>query len=512
MLHAHLPFVRHPEHERSFEERWLYEALTETYLPLLDVLDGLERDRVPARFTVSLSPTLLAMLADPLLRRRYRRHLDDLILLAEREVQRTRGQPAAGCAALYRERLQHLRERYRARWDEDPIAAFGGFAQRGRIELLTTAATHAVLPLLGATPELVRAQVAVGVAEHRRCFGAAPAGFWLPECAFAPGLDAELARHGVRWCILDTHGVLHATPQPVYGVYAPIACPSGLAAFGRDPESATQVWSAEAGYPADPWYRDFHRDIGFERPLAALAPFAEPGRPTGLKYHRITGAGDKALYEPARAAERVAAHAAHFVAARAADVARLTGVMNRPPILVCPYDAELFGHWWFEGPEWLDAILRALAASSTLEALTPSDDLARHAVLQRAMPAASTWGWRGYYEIWIAPENDWIYPRLDRAARALLGAIRAAPAADDWRRRTLVQALRDLLLAESSDWPFMIARGTTVAYATQRIEEHLDACERLCEAVARGKPDDMALAAAASRTPLFPSLDLSVLD
>src|SRR5262249_10945877 len=154
-----------------------------------------------------------------------------------------------------------------------------------------------------------------GMSEYRRYFGRASPGFWLPECAFEPGLDRQLAQSGVRWVVLDTHGLTHATPQPVYGVYAPVACPSGVAAFGRDPDSATQVWSAEAGYPGDPWYRDFHRDIGFDLAAEHLEPLVSADRrtATGLKYHRITGdTAEKEPYDPARARERVVAHAEHF--------------------------------------------------------------------------------------------------------------------------------------------------------------------------------------------------------
>src|SRR5213080_3921754 len=267
VLHAHLPFVRHPEHEDFLEERWFYEAVTETYVPLLEMLEGLDRDRVPCRLTISLSPTLLGMLADRLLRARYLRHLDRLVELAEKEERRTRGD--------------------------------------GQIDVITCAATHGFLPLLAVNPAAVRAQVEVAAAEYRRFFGRSAEGFWLPECAYEPGLDAELARAGFRYFFVDTHGIAHASPRPVYGVYAPIACDSGVAAFGRDPDSSKQVWSAEEGYPGDFWYRDFYRDIGFDLDYDYVRPYLPPTGQrilTGLKYHRITGKTDmKEAYEVARA-------------------------------------------------------------------------------------------------------------------------------------------------------------------------------------------------------------------
>jgi 1,4-alpha-glucan branching enzyme len=516
VLHAHLPFVRHPESTPSLAERWLFEALTETYLPLLDLLEGLERDRLDAALTVSISPTLLAMLTDRLLRARYLRHLDALVQLSEREERRTRPEPSwHRCAALYLGRLTRVRSRLLDHWHQDVAGGFRGFQERGRIEIATTAATHAVLPLLAPTPEWIRAQIAIGMAEHRRYFGRPSRGFWLPECAFDPGLDADLGGAGVRWIVVDTHGLTHATPQPVYGAYAPIACPSGVAAFARDPDSATQVWSAQAGYPADPWYRDFHRDIGFDLPAAALHPFdpGEHGSPTGLKYHRITGdTASKEPYDPERAAARVAAHVAHFVQTRLAQVDWLWRTMDRPPVVVCPYDAELFGHWWFEGIDWLDGVLRGIAATPDLDATTLSADLERHPVLQRAMPAASTWGWRGHHAVWLHPENEWIYPHLHATAERLGRLCRTSRRPVGRAGRVLGQAVREMLLAQSSDWAFMMARGTSADYATHRTVDHLRACQLLCDAAEGGTIDDGALGALEERDTLFPALDLRVLD
>ena len=516
VLHAHLPFVRHPESVASLEERWLFEAVTETYLPLLDVLEALERDRLEVHLTLTISPTLLAMLTDRLLRARYLAHLDALVQLSEREERRTRAEHRwHRCAELYLHRLTRARSRLLDHWYQDVAGAFRAFQERGRIELFTTAATHAVLPLLASTPEWARAQIAIGMAEYRRYFGRPSAGFWLPECAFDPALDADLARAGVRWVVVDTHGLTHASPQPVYGAYAPVVSPAGVAAFSRDPDSATQVWSAEAGYPADPWYRDFHRDIGFDLPPESLYPLT-PGNqrtPTGLKYHRITGdTPDKGPYDPERAAERVAAHAAHFVQSRVAQIDWLCRTMDRPPIVVCPYDAELFGHWWFEGVEWLEAVLRRIAATPELNTATLSGELDRHPVLQQAMPAASTWGSQGHHAVWLNRENQWIYPHLHATAERLTRLCRTSRRPAGHPARALGQAVREMLLAQGSDWAFMMARRTSVDYATRRTVEHLRSCQQLCDAVEAGVIDETALAALEERDTLFPALDLDVLD
>src|SRR5438876_2284414 len=515
VLHAHLPFVRPPAHGDFLGERWLAAAITETYIPLLEMLGALERDRVPARLTLSLSPPLLAMLADRLLRARYLRHLDRLVELAEKEERRTRPDPRFHrVAEMYLARFYRARAVFLDEWQQDLIAAFRAYQERGLVDIITCAATHGFLPFLRVTPGTARAQIEVAIAEYRRFFGRGPDGFWLPECAFEPGLEAELARAGVRYVFVDTHGVSHATPRPVYGVYAPIASPAGVAAFGRDPDSSKQVWSAEEGYPGDFWYRDFYRDIGFDLDYDYVRPYLPPTGQrihTGLKYHRITGKTDhKEPYEPARARERLEAHAAHFVEARVRQVEWLAGAMDRPPIIVCPYDAELFGHWWFEGPGWLELVLRRLAGTPAVESMTAGDYLARHPVVQEAVPAASTWGWKGYSEVWLAGQNDWIYRHLHALAERLHALCLRYPSADERTRRALTQALRELLLAQASDWAFMMSRETTAEYAVRRSLDHLLRCQELCAQVERGAVDDLRLAALEDTDNLFPTLDYRV--
>lgn len=501
LLHAHLPFVRDPEHDDAPEERWLHEAVAETYIPLLEMLDDLERDRVPVRLTLSLSPTLLAMLADPLLRARCLRHLDRLVELAEREERRTRPEPALHrLAGMYLTRFYRARAAFLDEWQQDLVGGFRAHQERGHLELIGSTATHGLLPLLGVTRGSARAQIEVGVAEHRRFFGRSPDGFWLPECAYEPDLDAELARLGVRWFVLDTHGIAHATPRPVYGVYAPVVCESGVVAFGRDPETTKQVWSAGQGYPSDVAYRDFRRVTGSLPPL------------DGLKYHRITGAGDhKEPYDPERARDAAAAHAAHFVDTCLRQVDWLAGAMDRAPVLVCPFAAELFGRWWFEGPLWLELVFRHLATTPELAVITPSEYLDRYSMLQVTTPSPSSWGWKGHHETWLGETNDWLYPHLHATADRLRTLCAHHPSGDERTRRALTQAVRELLLAQSSDWALLMSREATAPYATRRSREHLFHCQRLCDEVERGAIDDLALGSLEETDNPFPALDYRVL-
>jgi 1,4-alpha-glucan branching enzyme len=515
VLHAHLPFVRHPEHEDFLEEDWLFEAITETYLPLLLRLERLADEGIPTRFAVSLSPTLTAMLDDELLRTRYLQHLDNLVTLADKEVLRTRGdavfQPLARrYRGWYRATRRHYVDRYRA----DLPGAFRALQDAGAVELMTCAATHGFLPLLKTEPEAVRAQVLIGQESHRRRFGRPAAGIWLPECGYYPGLEDVLLEGGLRYFVVESHGLLHASVRPRYGLRAPIACPNGVAAFARDPESSQQVWSADHGYPGDFDYREFYRDIGFDLDFDYIQPHILDGRTrifTGIKYYRVTGpTNDKQPYRPAAARRKVRSHARHFLAQRAAEIARCAGSMDRDPHILCPYDAELFGHWWFEGPDWLEAVARTAAtAHPGVQLASPSEYLARHPELQVATPSASSWGAEGYSDCWLSGANAWIYPHLHRAARRLstLAAQHPDEPPGSLTARALNQAVRSLLIAQASDWPFILKTGTSTEYPEKRIRDHLARCRYLCDAVDRNQVDAYRLTALEMMDNLFPWLD-----
>ncbi|HZT82320.1 MAG TPA: hypothetical protein VFA26_18980, partial [Gemmataceae bacterium] len=305
VLHAHLPYVRHPEYDDFLEEDWLYEAITETYIPLLEVFDGLERDGVDWRLTMSVTPTLAGMLSDPLLQYRYVRRLENLIALACRELERTRWQPPFHHLALmYHARFTRAREVFVNQYGNNLLRGFRRFFEAGKLELITCGATHGFLPLMEpVNRQAARAQVEVGCREFERHFGRRPQGIWLPECGYSPGVDELLRDAGLRYFFVDTHAIMFAEPRPKYGVYAPILCPrSGVAALARDTESSKQVWSAIEGYPGDYNYREFYRDVGFDLDYEYLKPHLHKTgirSHLGIKYYKITGRTDhKQPYNP----------------------------------------------------------------------------------------------------------------------------------------------------------------------------------------------------------------------
>ncbi len=502
VLHAHLPFVRHPEDPTVMEEQWLYEGITGTYLPLVQTFEGLVADGVPYRCTVSLSAPLISMLTDDLLKERYARYLDRLIELAEKELDRTRPEPHYHrLAQMYWERFQSIRHTWRCH-EGNLVQAFRRLQEAGRLEVITSTATHAFFPLLDRNWAALRAQVHVAADLYEQHFGCRPRGMWLAECGYVPGVDELLREAVIRYFFVDTHGLLLADRAPVYGVYAPLYCRSGVAAFGRDPDSSQQVWSA--------------RDIGFDLPLEYIGPYVHPEGHrtyTGIKYHAITHdqLHDKWVYDPTIARQRAGEHAAHFRMARQRQVEGLAGGMDRPPIVVSPYDAELFGHWWYEGPIFLGDLFRQLYFDQTaVEAITPGDYLDRHPTNQVATPSASSWGWKGYNAYWLDESNAWVYRHLHVAAERMVELAQRHPSADALTARALNQAARELMLMQASDWTFIMRTGTTVSYASRRVNEHILRFNRLYDELKAGRVTERWLADVEASGNVFPRLDYHI--
>ncbi len=514
VLHAHLPFVRHPEHERFLEEDWLFEAITETYLPLLEVFERLEQDGVPYRMTLSLSPTLLAMMTDALLQQRCLRYLDErLHALAGERARTRRDRCCRPVVIFYTRRYEQLRQRFAEQ--KDLTRTFRKLMESGHLEILTSAATHGYLPLLAAQQHSLHAQLAMAIRTHERILGRRPRGIWLPECGYLPGFERVLEEFGFDHFFLDSHGVLNSEPRPRHGVHRPLRTPAGPAVFGRDFESSRQVWSAEEGYPGDCLYRDFYRDAGFDIDAPHMLPLRHAGVQgfTGLKYHRITGKGEwKEPYQPAWACTRAEQHADHFRLNRQRQMEWLTQSCDAPPIVVAPYDAELFGHWWFEGPQWIESLLRGIARDRNgIETTTPAEYLDRHCDrLQTAAPAESSWGAGGFHEVWLNGSNDWTYPQVHAAVERISALQRRFPGCSGLTRQALDQAARELLLAQASDWPFIMNAGTTVDYAVRRFKTHIHRFHRCADMASQECCDGRYLSEIAARDNLFPDIDYRV--
>ncbi len=513
VLHGHLPYVRHPEHEDFLEEDWLYEAITETYVPLILVYERLVADRIDFRITMTLSPTLISMLSDTLLQERYLKHINRLIELAHKEIERTRWQPEFhNLALMYLSEFTKARDTF-LKYNRSLVSAFKHFQDLGKLEIITCGATHGYFPLMDVCKESVRAQVKVAASHYESVFGRRPRGIWLPECGYHPGHDAILKEAGIRYFFSDAHAILHGSPRPKYGVFSPVYCKgTQVACFARDLESSKQVWSSIEGYPGDYNYREFYRDIGFDLEYDYIKPYIHPDGVrinTGIKYYRITGSGNrKEAYVPHWAQNKAAEQAGNFMFNRQKQVEYLYDFMGRKPIIVSPYDAELFGHWWYEGPLWLEFLIRKIACDQDEISLTTAVQyLEENPRNQVITPSMSSWGWKGYSEMWLQGTNDWIYRHLHIASDRMTELARSYNSVNGLTRRALNQALRELLLAQSSDWAFILGTGTHTEYALRRTKDHLLRFNRLYEDIKSNSVDQDWLADIEYKDNIFPGID-----
>ncbi len=517
VLHAHLPFVRHPESDYVLEEEWLFEAITETYIPLIQMFEGLKRDGIDFKLTMSLTPPLISMLLDPLLQERYNDHLAKLEELTEMEVERN----------AYNGHLKYLSEHcakefngVRQVWERyggNLIKAFRQFFNSNNLEIITCGATHGYFPLMKMYPQAVWAQIKVACEHYEQTFGRPANGIWLPECAYYEGVERMLADAGLRYFLTDGHGILYGRPRPRFGTYAPVFTSAGVAAFGRDHESSQQVWSSEVGYPGAAEYREFYRDLGWDAEYEYIKPYVMPNgqrKNVGIKYHKITGRGlglgDKQLYDPYWAREKAAEHAGNFTFNRARQVEHLYGIMQRKPIIVSPYDAELFGHWWYEGPWFLDYLFRKTwHDQQSYEMIHLADYLRDNPTQQVCNPAQSSWGFKGFHEYWLNETNAWIYPHLHKATERMIELSKREPA-DELQKRALNQAARELLLAQSSDWAFIMRTGTMVPYAVRRTRSHLMRFHKIYDDLIQEKVDSGWLEKVEAIDNIFPNLNYKV--
>jgi len=514
ILHAHMPFVRHPEYDDFLEERWLFEVITESYIPLLHTLDSLVEDKIDFRLTISLSPTVITMLDDPLLKKRYLEYLSKLLKLADREVERTRDTEFYPLSLMYQQKFAEIQKIYLEKYHADLIAAFRRLRDSGKLELLTCSATHAYLPLLEMYPSAIKAQIIIARDYHLKMFGQPAEGIWLPECGYYPGLDKILRQANIKYFIVEAHGIVNTIPPPKNGPYAPVRCPESVIAFARDSQSCCQVWSATTGYSSDTDYREFYRDIGFDLDRKFLYPFLQKDgirTATGFKYYRITGKTEgKQIYQPSVALQKVKMHAQDFLKCCSQQLQYLASQMEKP-IVVVAFDAELLGHWWFEGPQWLNHILREIPNfSESLKLTHLKEYLENCPALELVQPSLSSWGYKGYSETWLNPRNDWIYPHLHKATERIIELAQIYPVTHGVRKRALNQAVRELLLAQSSDWAFIIHNQTAVGYARKRIMDHLGRFNQLYQQIRTNCLDVPWLEYLEYQDNIFPDLDYRV--
>lgn len=509
ILQAHLPFVRHPEEETFLEENWLFEAISESYLPLLDMLARLEKMELQQRLAISFSPTLVTMLADSLLQDRYRNYLDRQLSLCIAERQRLQGRQQLEMVDFYYQRYQFCQQKFNDIYG-DLISQFRHFFDCGLFELMTCSATHAFLPLYRSHSDLVQLQLCQGLSTFEYYFHRRPAGLWLPECGYYEGLEHHIKNAGFDFFVVSGNALEGGTTLPERGTFAPVTCKNGTTAFVTDHPLTAAIWDGKTGFPGKAVYRDFYRDVGIELPLDYLRPFlpCADRANVGLKYYAIGGMGEHPVYNVAAATQQAHQDAECFYQQLLQRAEQSRPLLDRPALLCCAYDAELFGHWWLEGPTFLTSLFTILGEQTTIAPIAPSDYLALYPDNQLLELCYSSWGDGGAAQCWLDSSNSWIYNRIYSIALNLREVIIRHRGQDFLnQRRMLNQAVRELLLAMSSDWPMIIAAGTMGGYAERRLKQHLRNCQVICQQIAAFHYCDQRFTFLENKNNIFPDLD-----
>lgn len=516
VLHSHLPYYRKAG-KWPFGEENLYEAIAETYLPLLNAFNALRVEGIQAKVTLGITPILAEQLADAYLKEGFEAYMTEVLdrIEADRERYEATSDPRAELADFYhdwyRDRLHDFQETYQ----RDLLGAFRQLQDEGCLEIITSAATHGFSPLLSRDSSL-SAQFKVGVDTYKKYFGRAPQGVWLPECAYRPGyeegetyrppIDQFLHENGLRYFFTDSHAVEGGKTAGyrryigLYGDIEYIPMPerplSGLttyqgywlpenpvAVFPRNEAAGYQVWSSHEGYPGDPWYREFHKRDGH----------------SGLQYWRVTGPqcdlADKDFYNPQLAAQRVHENSDHYVGMIYDMLVHYQEATGEEGHVVVPFDTELFGHWWFEGVEWIKQVIRKMAKGSGIRRVTVGELVEGEPPSHAYQLPESTWGAGGHYHVWMNPDVEFMWPIIHRCEERMEELVRRVPSpATPLQARALNQAARELLLLEGSDWPFLVTTGQAKAYAVERFNDHVDRFDTLVDAILSGTLDEATVA------------------
>jgi 1,4-alpha-glucan branching enzyme len=460
-LVAHVPYLRAAGREPLGEDA-LHETLASSIVPTLNVLFDARELGIRPAVALAYSPVLLEQLADNVIQKHFAVWMERWLDARAADLARwERGGLAhlAYLARFYLDWGQGVLRSFLTRYGRNPVAALRDLCADGTLEPLAGAATHAYLPLLERRRSL-QAQLEAGALSVTRRLGRRPRGLWLPECGFAPPLAQAAQGAGARYIVVDpasaaaAPGLTHLRPRWVV--------PRRLVAVVRDADAAAHVWSADLGYPGDPLYRSPRRDGA-----------------SGLSLWRHGTGAELELYDPYEAFRRAEDHAEHFVQVVAAELEAFGRSHDRPGLALVPLDADVLGRRWFEGPHWLNALLMRLGGHATVRLTTPSAYIRAYRPRQNVVLRDGSWGPGGDHRMWHGAGSTALLQAMAETEATLARVARRLPHVTGDRERALNQALRELLLAQGSDWPLLAGRGASEPIPP-RVAQHLARCEQLC--------------------------------
>ncbi|GHV68489.1 glycoside hydrolase family protein [Spirochaetia bacterium] len=511
VLNAHLPFIHNLGQPQAPEEQWFFEAVSETYLPLLELFEKLDGDHVPFKMALSFSPILCHLLDDELLCERYLEYADKQVEFGLREIDRTAGNSALfSLAQYYYDRAVEKRRLFTERCGCKLLSIFDLYQKKGRLELLTTAATHAFLPFYAASEETLQAQMELAVASYRHCFGRLPQGFALPEMGWSAELEGIFRAFNFSYTMIEPHGLLSAETPARRGSFYPVKTPGGIFVLGRDFYSTGDL----ERIMEDDLYRNNREDAGYELEAELVKPFllSRGGRAgTGYKYWASIP-DEKVPYNCQNAAERAVTGAKEFLDARVSRLYEAGKYFDEAPLSLCIFDADQFGRFWYEGISFIEALFREGAKQQHCLFMNPAEYLFKQDItaFQTVMPEFSSRGFNGYGENWLDASNDWIYPHLARSLQRMIELAERFPDETGLKERALNQAAREILLAQSSDWPRLLYNQESSGFARSQAEASLRNFTTIYEALGSNYISTEWLTVLERRNNIFPRINYRI--
>jgi 1,4-alpha-glucan branching enzyme len=521
VLDAHIPFVRDFRKEddlsQTGEESRFFESISQTFLPLLGVFDRLENDHIPFHMGIVISPILFSMLSDEHLQNKYMHYTDSQIEFGKQEIERTAEMgEIKKLAEFFNDQLLERRIAYTERYKKNILKAFDYYRRKGKIEILASSATNAFLPFISYNPESMQAQMEIPISGYRKYFGGSPAGFWLPELGWTSAIEQYLRSYNFTYTIVDSHGLLYGKPAPQKGSFFPVKTPSGTFILARDYYAARVIEQLKD----DEVYLDNDRDVGYELPKETLKLFLNSDgerRRTGFKYwarslRNISSNGRDLLYNPQTASDKATEHARLYLENTIARLEEAAKHMEEAPISLYVQPADHFGRLWYEGPQFIEALFRLSSGYRGLQFLNPSDYIFSQKLtnLQVVTPEFSSWGINGYAETWLDTSNDWIYRHLSRSMDRMTELAERFPDDTGLKERALNQAAREILLAQSADWPGLLHKQDSTEFARHQAEISLRNFTTIYEALGSNYISTEWLTTLERKHNIFPNINYRV--